>query len=100
MPIRSVLIILWPMRATGASFACSTASEPQTACGVVSVVDELTSHMFSALELWRPPCHLCKKSRRCTGSGCVPGEQGRHILGELKHWKHLTRRLIKFARYR
>lgn len=74
MPIRSVLIILWPMRATGASFACSTASEPQTACEVVSVVDELTSHKFSALELWRPPCHLCKKSRRvldldaCRGS--------------------------------
>lgn len=70
MPIRSVLIILWPMRATGASFACSTASEPQTACGVVSVVDELTSHKFSALA----PCHLCKKSRRvldldvCRGS--------------------------------
>lgn len=68
MPIRSVLIILWPMRATGASFACSTA------CGVGSVVDELTSHNFAALELWRPPCHLCKKSRRvldldvCRGS--------------------------------
>lgn len=74
MPIRSVLIILWPMRATGASFACSTASEPQTACGVGSVVDELTSHNFAALELWRPPCHLCKKSCRvldldvCRGS--------------------------------
>lgn len=73
MPIRSVLIILWPMRATGASFACSTASEPQTACGVVSVVDELTSHKFSALELWRPPCHLCKKSRRVLDLMCAGG---------------------------